>query len=83
MRRLAGLSNAVYRVSAPGFQTLLYRKFECLVINKAVEALIFKLAAEQSIGPPLIFSNSEYRIEGFIEARPLTIWEMRNPEILK
>jgi hypothetical protein len=30
-------------------------------------------------GPKLYFQNKEYRIEGFFEGRPITIWEMRNP----
>lgn len=41
--------------------------------------MIFESLAKQEIGPPLIFQNQEYRIEGFMDARPLTIWEMRNP----
>jgi len=41
--------------------------------------VIFESLAKQEIGPPLIFQNQEYRIEGFMDARPLTIWEMRNP----
>lgn len=27
--------------------------------------------------------NSEYRIESFYQGRPMTIWEMRNPTIIK
>lgn len=25
------------------------------------------------------FQNEHYRIEGFFDGRPLTIWELRNP----
>ena len=31
------------------------------------------------MGPILIHSQDEYRIESFFEGRPLSIWEMRNP----
>lgn len=27
--------------------------------------------------------NEEYRIESYIDGRPMTIWEMRNPVIYK
>ena len=77
--RLNGLSNACYKVSASDVMTLLYRKFECKVVDKQVEALIFKVASDEGLGPKLLHQSSEYRIEGFLEGRPLTIWEMRNP----
>ena len=37
--------------------------------------------SESGLGPKLFFQNSEYRIENFIEGRPLSIWELRNPVI--
>lgn len=54
-RRMNGLSNACYRVSAPDTVTVLYRKFECKVVDKAVEALIFKIASEEGLGPKLLY----------------------------
>jgi hypothetical protein len=76
---MAGLSNACYRVAATDKPTLLYRKFECLIIDKKVEALIFKVASEQGLGPKLLYQCEDFRIEEFLDGRPLTIWEMRNP----
>lgn len=76
---MAGLSNACYRVSSPGVQVILYRKFECKVIDKNVEALIFRIASEQELGPKLLFQCPDFRLEAFLEGRPLSIWEMRNP----
>jgi hypothetical protein len=40
---------------------------------------VYVIKAEDGTGPELHFQNKEYRIEGFFEGRPLTIWEMRNP----
>ena len=77
------MSNACYRVETPGFEALLYRKFECQIVDRDVEAIIFRRASEQHLGPKLIFQNANYRIEEFLDARPLSIWEMRNPEILR
>ena len=61
----------------------LYRKFECDIIDKQVEAAIFKSMSDSGQGPKLIFQNSEYRIECFFQGRPLTIWELRNPVIVE
>ena len=79
--RLSGLSNACYKVQPikSELQPLLYRKFECHEIDRNLEQVIFETLAKQGTGPPLIFQNQEYRIEGFMDARPITIWEMRNP----
>ena len=81
---MAGLSNACYRVSAPNKPTVLYRRFECQIIEKKVEALIFRVASEQGLGPKLIYHSEaqNFRIEEFFDGRPLTIWEMRNPCIM-
>ena len=39
--------------------------------------------SEAGLGPKLIYGTSAFRIEGFVEGRPLTIWEMRNPIIME
>ena len=89
IKRLSGLSNACYRVSIKKEMTfcdpkiVLYRKFECQVIDKNLEAAIFKANSDAGLGPKLIFQNDRYRIETFFYGRPLTIWEMRNPAIMK
>lgn len=78
------MSNACYRVFSiknEALTPLLYRKFSSKLGNKSVEAIIFKHASERGIGPKLIFQNGEYRIEEFLNGRPLTIWELRNPYI--
>lgn len=89
IKRLNGLSNACYRVSikdevAPHLtdnRTLLYRKFEQELTDKRIESAIFRTKSEDKTGPYLHFMNTEYRIEGFFEGRPISIWEMRNPAI--
>ena len=86
--KLSGLSNSCYRVhveapSAVQPTTLLYRKFECELIDKRVEATIFESMSSQGLGPKLLFQNTEYRIEEFFDGRQITIWEMRNPSVLK
>ena len=37
--------------------------------------------SEIGTGPQLIYQNDKFRIEGYFEGRPLTVWEMRNPMI--
>ena len=84
--RLSGLSNACYRVEfkphlvKPGMTLtkLLYRRFEQDLTDKRIEQAIFKTKSEDGTGPKLYFQNNQYRIEGFFDGRPLSIWEMRN-----
>jgi len=73
IRRLSGLSNACYKVSlkaearfgdgsnAP--REVMYRKFECDIIDRKTEATIFRCMAESGQGAGLIFQNDIYRIE--------------------
>jgi hypothetical protein len=83
---MSGMSNACYRVECEKLEQnpkpLLYKKFECKVINKQVEALIFKTMSDSGLGPKYIYQTDEYRIEEFLDARPISIWEMRNPIFL-
>ena len=91
LTRLSGLSNACYRVkimsetgpnkdllSALEPQMLLYRLFECAIVDWNMENEIFQSLSDQDLGPKLYFQNNEYRIEGFFLSRPITIFEMRN-----
>jgi len=60
IKRLSGLSNACYRVALKNNKicdpsVVLYRKFECQVIDKNLEAAIFKANSDAGLGPKLIF----------------------------
>lgn len=92
IKRLNGLSNACYKVSlrdevqlpdGSASRDILYRKFECEVVDKNMEAALFKSMAEAGIGPGLIHQADAFRIEKFFQGRPLTIWEMRNPVVVE
>ena len=72
IKKLSGLSNACYRValkdeielSDPNVpRTLLYRKFECEVVDKQIEAAIFRGMSDAGLGPKLIYHEPTYRIE--------------------
>ena len=39
--------------------------------------------SDSGLGPKLVYSSDDYRIEHFIQGRPLSIWEMRNPVIMR
>ena len=60
-------------------RTILYRRFEQDLTDKRIEQAIFETKSEDGTGPKLFFQNDTYRIEGFFEGRPISIWEMRNP----
>lgn len=87
--RLSGNSNACYRVKLRDDvanclvepRTVLYRKYLQTVVDKSVEQAIFLAKAEEMSGPRLFSQTEHYRVEGFFEGRPITLWEMRNPSI--
>ena len=95
---MSGLSNACFRVELtpqsveqlktegkpmPDPALLLYRRFEQELTDRRIEQAIFATKSEDGSGPKLYFQDNEYRIEGFFEGRPISIWEMRNPYIYK
>ena len=98
LTRMSGLSNACYRVQIEPKgedenlkkkledlrpKSLLYREFECPIVDWSMENELFQSLSDQGIGPKLYFQNSEYRIEDFFLSRPLTIFEMRNEIFLE
>lgn len=64
-------------------QSLLYRVFECAIVDWEMENVLFKSLSDQNIGPKLYYQCAEYRIEGFFLSRALTIFEMRNDIFLE
>ena len=48
-----------------------------------MEAAVFQAMSDSGLGPKLIFANEDFRIEHFVDGRPLSVWEMRNPLIMK
>lgn len=90
IKRLSGLSNACYKVTLNDNITIenpetprkvLYRKFENEIVDNKIEMLIFKKMSEKRFGPMFIFQDKTYRIEEFVEGRPLSVWELRNPHM--
>jgi hypothetical protein len=86
--RLNGNSNACYKVTLKNkapytveFESVLFRRYEQDIIDKKVEQAIFKAAADAGIGPKMFYQDDKFRIEGFFNGRPITLWEMRNPVI--
>ena len=59
-------------------KSLLYRIFDCPVIDLTLENELFKILADQGFAPKLIYQCEKYRIEEYFESRSLTIWEMSN-----
>ena len=83
------MSNEVYKVFLKTNEekvepkAVLYRIFLCEIGDKELESLIFNSMSDKGFGPKLFFRNTEFRIESFFEGRPMTIFEMRNPRMMK
>ena len=89
--KLNGYCNAVYKVSLSKsveigderMRTLLYRKFLVKDGGGEIAAAVFQAMSDSGLGPKLIFANEVFRIEHFVDGRALSVWEMRNPQIMK
>ena len=64
-------------------RVVIYRKYECDIIDLHIEKAIFKSMSDSGIGPKLFYQGNNYRIEEYIEGRQLSIWELRNPYMLE
>jgi len=62
---------------------ILYRTFECQIVDFRVENAVFKTLSDQKMGPRCYYQCGEYRVEEFFHSRPLTIFEMRNDIFMK
>lgn len=85
---MSGLSNACFKVTLRDGLTaepsvILYRRFEQTLTDMRIEEAIFKVNSDDGTGPKLHYQNAEFRIESFYEGRVISIWELRNPAILK
>ena len=68
------------QVKAPNPSKVVIKLFSSATrINVSAENKIFAVLSGQGWGPHLYYYNDECRIEEYIEARPMGIWEMRNP----
>ena len=92
IKRLSGLNNACYRVAlnsdfpigeAGAPRTVLYRKFQNENLDLSTEKEVFKKMSQSGLGPRSYYQDSRYRVEEFFEGRPLSVWELRNPQICK
>lgn len=61
--------------------TIVIRFFKSKASDFEAEALIFRLMGEEGLGPKEIETTKVYRVEEYIDGRPLTFLEMRNPFI--
>jgi thiamine kinase-like enzyme len=81
--RLSGLSNITCMVKAksksvsPRF--VIFRVFNNELCDSEVESAVFECLSDQLLGPVCYYFNKDYRIEQSFDAKPITIFEMRNP----
>ena len=72
-------TNFISIVEAPGIFKAIFREFgESPLINRQREALTFKLASDSGLGPKILQSQADYRIEEFITGKTLQRLECGN-----
>lgn len=65
-------TNFVYIVEAPGTSNLVFREFgDSALIDRQQEQAVFKLASDQAIGPKIIKSHADYRVEEYLDGKTL------------
>lgn len=79
------MSNVTYVISAKENpkNKVVIRFFESKAADFKTEEKIFKLFGKKGWGPKEIERNDAYRVEEFIDGRPLSHFELRNPYIAK
>eukprot|EP00347_Sterkiella_histriomuscorum_P000878 403374177 len=82
---ISGMSNVTYAISPKLYPTekIVIRFFESKAADFKTEASIFKLMGERGWGPKEIEHTEQYRVEEYIDGRPLTTLELRNPFVAK
>ena len=83
--RLPSASNIIYKVTFQYKESqhyLVYRKTVNKLVDFAIENLIFQQLSESGDGPYWFYQGNQYRIEEYLEGRTITIFELRNPEII-
>jgi len=79
------MSNVTYIISSKEDpeNKIVIRFFESKAADFATEASIFREMGNRGVGPREIESSDVYRVEEFINGRPLTMFELRNPFIAR
>ncbi|CAI2371447.1 unnamed protein product [Moneuplotes crassus] len=85
--RLSGLSNITCMVKAKSKSVspryVIFRVFDNELCSNELESSVFECLSDQGLGPVCFFQNEHYRIEQSFDAKPITIFEMRNPVFMK
>lgn len=79
------MSNVTYIISAKAQpeKKIVIRFFESKAADFLTEEKIFQMFGDRGWGPKEIEKTDTYRVEEYIEGRPLTHFELRNPFIAK
>jgi len=85
MQRLCSLSNLVFLAKAQqevSPRQVIFRKFSTQegVVDREKEALIFLEMSKKGLGPKCFGVSEEYRIEEYVNARPIQNKEFNEPE---
>ena len=82
---VSGMSNVTYSIASKKLPSkrIIIRFFESKCADFMTEDRIFRLFGERGWGPKEIERSDTYRVEEFIDGRPLTMFELRNPYIGK
>ena len=83
-RRLTGISNVVYKVTADAEvspKNIILRKFGHTedVVDKKKESLIFEMMSETGRGPKCYGQSAKYRLEEYFDAKPIETTQINEP----
>lgn len=85
--KLSGLSNISCMVKAKSKSIspryVIFKVFVNPLCDRELESTVFEWLSDQGLAPVCYFQDDNYRIEQSYDARPITIFEMRNPLMLE
>ena len=82
---ISGMSNVTYSIACKKQpeKKIVIRFFESKCADFKTEDQIFKMFGQRGWGPKEIERTDTYRVEEYIDGRPLTFFELRNPYIAR
>jgi predicted Ser/Thr protein kinase len=84
---ISGMSNETYVISAKNLDIsqlkIVIRFFKSKASDFELESRIFRHLGMKGLGPKELELTSVYRVEEYIDGRPLTFLELRNPVTAK
>lgn len=82
---MGGLSNMIYEVSQGESRSILkcFSNYFVCLLDRARENRISLELGEKNIGPRVLFYDSGFRLESFLEKQPISVEDLKEDVLMK